>query len=398
MKSKKGNDKSLSLFLYKIFCEAGKNMQYFSHINNADREKIFFKKPQTFSKYTDRDDLQYGLGAALYIPATISNIKDRLFSGQLQGLTTAVICLEDAISDHMVQEAEMKVIHELKSIHSMMLSGFLQIEELPLLFIRVRHVEQLKLLIKELGQAIQVLTGIAIPKFHAANGIPYLQLIRTVHNEISPLYALPILESKQIIFKETRYEELKALQLMLSAYKDVILNIRIGATDFSGLFGVRRPVDSTIYDVAVVRDAITDIINYFGREENYFTLSAPVWEYFSKGEEGLIREVKTDLMNGLIGKTVIHPSHIGIVQAFHAISYENYIDTCTIMNGAESNLGVLKSDFANKMNETKPHRFWAETIIKKSKIYGVLYEERTFNDLLQATKDISYSGKLIHKG
>ncbi|MET3696029.1 citrate lyase beta subunit [Bacillus oleivorans] len=394
-------------------------MQYFSHISKADQAKLFYKMPQIFSKSSARDELQYALGAALYMPATIPNIRDRLFSGQLQGLTTAVICLEDAISDGEVKEAEIKLIREIKSIHSMMLSGFLHIDELPLLFLRVRSPEQLEYLVTELGTSMEVLTGIAIPKFSTANGLPYLQLVRKVNDEIAPLYALPILESKQIIFKDTRYEELKALQQMFSEFREIILNIRIGATDFSGLYGIRRPIDSTIYDIAVVRDVIADIINYFGREENYFTLSAPVWEFFSKTEtlqantnanrsgssrqshskeeDGLIREVLLDIANGLIGKTVIHPSHIGPVQALQAVSYENYMDASTIINGAEANMGVLKSQYANKMNETKPHRFWAEKIIKKSKIYGVLYEERTFDDLLWAATNISYSEKLSHK-
>ena len=394
-------------------------MHYFSHISQAEQESIFFKKPQVFSKYTAREELQYALGAALYMPATIPNIKDRLISGRLQGLTTAVLCLEDAISDHEVQEAEIKLMRELKLIHTMMLSGFLHADELPLLFVRVRSLDQLHLMINELGTSIEVLTGIAIPKFKAANGLPYLQLIRKVYDEIGPLYALPILESKQIIFKDTRFKELEALKQMFSVHKDIILNIRIGATDFSGLFGIRRPADFTIYDVAVVRDVITDILNCFSREENYFTISAPVWEYFSKKgthqgnpdsgessgyhpyhskeEAGLIREVLFDLTNGLIGKTVIHPSHISIVQALQAVSYENYMDAAAISAGAEGNLGVLKSEYANKMNETKPHRFWAEKILQKSKIYGVLYEERTFIDLLTPTTNVSYSKKFIHK-
>jgi hypothetical protein len=34
------------------------------------------------------------------------------------------------------------------------------------------------------------------------------------------------------------------------------------------------------------------------------------------------------------------------------------------------------------MNEIKPHLSWAENIIKRSKVYGVFHENKSFTDLL----------------
>ena len=54
-------------------------------------------------------------------------------------------------------------------------------------------------------------------------------------------------------------------------------------TDLSGLFGLRRPHDSTIWDIAVVRDVIADIVNVFGRAGDGLSISGAVWEYYRHG-------------------------------------------------------------------------------------------------------------------
>ncbi len=54
--------------------------------------------------------------------------------------------------------------------------------------------------------------------------------------------------------------------------------------DFCSLFGIRRNEDTTIYDIAVIRNCIELIINQFLRKGSGFVLSGPVWEYFSSGE------------------------------------------------------------------------------------------------------------------
>ena len=72
-------------------------------------------------------------------------------------------------------------------------------------------------------------------------------------------------------------------------------------------------------------------------------------EYFSNDhEEGLIQEVSLDHANGLIGKTVIHPSHIKVVQAMHIVTMEDYLDARSILQNADTYNGVLKSSFLTK--------------------------------------------------
>jgi len=102
----------------------------------------------------------------------------------------------------------------------------------------------------------------------------------------------------------------------------------------------------------------------------------------------LISEVMLDKANGLIGKTVIHPDHILPVQALYVVTHEEYCDARDILaNGG--NGGVTKSVYKNKMNESKPHTFWAQRIMELSKIYGVLNERYDYTSII-------YEGEKLH--
>lgn len=397
-------------------------MRFFTYFYDDELNQFFFQKPQDFDKYTNRELLAYGLGGTLYMPATRPNIHQEILSKKHEGLTSLVIDLEDAVGDREVEEAEGQLIKELLKLNGELNKGFLRIEELPLLFFRIRSLEQFKRVNQQLGDAIHLLTGVVFPKFSSETGEALLREVVRIRTNQHPFYAMPILETAKVIQKETRIEELMKIKRLLDQYKENILNVRIGATDFSGLYGIRRSADTTIYDIAVVRDCISDIINIFQRSECPYVISGPVWEYFSSnkrmlkpqlrqtpfrehyGEEGLkwradlinqnmdglIKEVLMDIGNGLTGKTIIHPSHIKVVQGLNVVTYEEYIDACHIVEATAAN-GVMKSDFSNKMNEIKPHYFWARKVILKSQLYGVLREEFTNIDLIKKEVYVSNS-------
>ncbi|SIE28432.1 Uncharacterised protein [Mycobacteroides abscessus subsp. abscessus] len=63
------------------------------------------------------------------------------------------------------------------------------------------------------------------------------------------------------------------------------------------------------------------------------------------------------------------------MQALNAVTLEEYEDARNIAASAEGSIGVMKSAYSNKMNEIKPHLYWAQKILLKSEIYGVLHEE-----------------------
>lgn len=98
--------------------------------------------------------------------------------------------------------------------------------------------------------------------------------------------------------------------------------------------------------------------------------------------DGLMKEVLMDKQNGIVGKTIIHPSHIRVVHALYAISYEEYLDALSIVENNDGRKGVMKSHYANKMNEIKPHMRWAQRILKQAQVYGVYHESVDFASLL----------------
>lgn len=360
----------------------------------------FVHDPVSFNKHTERRLLQYCLGATLYMPAK-KRIEDAIMNRSLPGLTSMVMCCEDAIADTDLPEAESNVIRVLDVWSNALEAGTLCEDDLPLFFLRVRSPEQFKSFTRQLTPPhVRLLTGFVFPKFNTRNGhfyLGHLQLLNDYFHEV--LYGMPILESREIAYKETRSHELIGIQNLLKPYRELILNIRVGATDISSQFGVRRGIDYSIYDILMVRDCLSDILNSLSREEDDYVLSAPVWEYFladkrMKFEEvhdddihssllkrnlivnaaidGLLREVILDKANGFVGKTIIHPSHLKYVNAMQAVTKEEYDDAAQILG---TNGGVVKSARANKMNEINPHRHWATKVTQRAKAFGVIGSE-----------------------
>lgn len=395
-------------------------MRYFDYLTKEQEIALFYNPPISFNhNTTSKDLLAHAVGAALYMPATRASVPEDILKLKSAGLVTVIIDLEDAIGDNEVDYAEESLIQ-----HLIFLAAYEENEpsgsdSLPLLFIRVRNPEQLRQLIFRLGSLVTMLTGFVFPKFSVDNGIQYFEAIadynRTRSYSDPVLYGMPILESAPIIYRESRVESLLAIRNLLGNYREYVLNVRIGATDFSSLFGLRRSPDISIYDLTPIRDCISDIINIFGRVEEGYIISGPVWEYFankghrvlrpqlrqtpfedtygkngrdmrnsyiSSSMDGLIREVILDKENGILGKTIIHPSHLRPVQAMYTVMHEEYVDACSIVESNDGSLGVFKSQYSNKMNEIKPHLNWAKRILLRSQIYGVLHEQQHFVGLL----------------
>lgn len=396
-------------------------MKHFNYLTDDEKKKVFHIEPDFDAKYGTKEELAMALGALLYMPATRLKWAEDVMSGKHEGLTSMVLDLEDALRDEDLKDGVKNIIR-----------GFKQLEEnereLPFIFVRVREHTQMREIVSELGDHAEKLVGFIFPKFNSITGIVSLEELSNINKDFNlHLYAMPILESKHVMYKENRLQELTKMKKIIDHYKDLVLNIRVGATDFSSLFGIRRTVDTTVYDMSVIRDCLVDIVNIFGRSEDGYTISGPVWEFFEgknrvlkpqlrenlfrgkHGEkgmqvrsflinqyvDGLIKEVIMDKINGFHGKTIIHPSHIKPVNSLLAVTFEEYMDAKVIVEGEEAG-GVLKSEFSNKMNEVKPHLNWAKKIMKRAKIYGVLNPEYTFVDLIAANVKNKHSHLEIH--
>lgn len=367
----------------------------------------FVKDPLEFDKNTEKELLQYCLGATLYMPGT-KEIYPKILNGGMNEITSIVMCFEDAIREQDLTNAELNVLSHLDTIADAINNKTIEHKDNPLTFLRVRNPEQFKSFAKRLTKKqAGVLSGFVFPKFYSNNADEYLQLLEQLNKELDTiLYGMPILEGKAIAFQETRINELLSLKEILKPYQKYILNIRVGGTDFSALFGVRRGINYSIYDILTVRDCLSDILNFFNRTEDDFLVSAPVWEYFlahkmddlnnliqedihrslmvrvpilNEAIDGLLREVILDKANGFVGKTIIHPSHARFVNAMQAVTKEEYDDAMQILKNKG---GVIKSAKSNKMNEMNPHRSWAKKIALRASAYGVVENEKSFLELI----------------
>jgi citrate lyase beta subunit len=394
-------------------------LRYFDYLTKEQEISLFYTPPISFDHTTNKELLAYAVGAALYMPATRASVAEDIIKLKNAGLVTVIIDLEDAIGDDQVDNAEESIIQHLIYLAAYAENELDSSNSLPLLFIRVRNPDQLRQMIFRLGSLVTMLTGFVFPKFSVDNGIQYFETLAEYNNTRGyndpVLYGMPILETAPIIYRESRVDSLLSIRDLLRNYRELVLNVRIGATDFSSLFGLRRSPDVSIYDLTPIRDCISDIINVFGRVEEGYVISGPVWEYFankghrvlrpqlrqtpfedtygkngrdmrnsyiSSSVDGLIREVILDKENGIVGKTIIHPSHLRPVQAMYTVMHEEYVDALSIVESNDGSLGVFKSQYFNKMNEIKPHLNWARRILLRSQIYGVLHEQQHFVGLL----------------
>lgn len=329
-----------------------------------------------FNKESSREVLQYAIGGMLYMPATRTKIVQDIIEQKNPDIKSICLDLEDSIGDDTVEEALIMLRSTLSKLHTAIEEKTLSINKLPLIFIRVRNPEQLKTLKNTLSQEqLGIITGFNFPKFDSSNAAEYIRAFNELqHKSLTKLYFNPILESKNIMYKQNRLEELAYIQRKLSGFSDHILNIRVGATDFCNIFGIRRKMNQTIYDINVVADCFADIVNFFGKN---YVISGPVWEYFnSQGERGpwktgLEKELSLDKINGFFGKTSIHPVQLPIIAKSNIVDEEDYNDAMSIMGMGTGLIGVAKGSAGNKMNEVKTHSNWARKILAIASVYGV---------------------------
>ena len=307
----------------------------------------------------------YRVGALLYSPAIYEGMADKIVTGNVDSIA---FCLEDAIAVEALSQAEVTLKKTLQEIKVK------RIDNLPMIFIRVRTPEHLRHVQELLEDETEVITGYILPKFDLSNAQAYKTLFLQINeNREKPLYFMPILESTVILRKKTREAQLYRIKDILDSVSKYILNVRVGGNDFCNLFGLRRNVSQTIYDIGVVRDALTDIINVFAED---YVVSGPVWEYYGKDKDGawaqgLRRELSLDRLNGFIGKTCIHPEQVDIIHEALKVSKNDYEDAIGLLHWNSEILGVSASFDRSRMNEVKCHLNWAKKIYTLGKIYGI---------------------------
>ena len=133
----------------------------------------FVVEPEHFNKYTDRDLLQYCLGATMYMPG-YKDFLEKILDNSMPGLTTMVLDFEDACPEERVPEAMENVHTLLAAVTDAVDSGRLDADLVPLIFVRIRDLAQFKAFGSKLTKKeARSLCGINFPKFNAENGYEY---------------------------------------------------------------------------------------------------------------------------------------------------------------------------------------------------------------------------------
>jgi citrate lyase beta subunit len=383
-------------------------MRHFDFLTKEVTEELFMIQPAEFDKTSQKNLLGASLGATLYIPATRPDLLQDLVKMRKRDATSVVICLEDSIPDERVEEAE-------ENLHSLLgqLDQMDTVNDLPLIFIRPRTPDHFLRIAEQNKGLLGTLTGFVFPKFDGLTDVAadFVEILNAVNEEEhTNLYYMPVLETSSIVFRETRKATLSGISNVIAGSRQSMLAVRVGATDMSSTYGLRRSRDFTVYDVNVISSALADIVNVLGRADDEYIITGAVWEHFAptertfkpqlreslfaddktlrtrllmKGYDTFLREIQLDKINGITGKTVIHPSHISMVHSLLVVTHEEYSDAMEVLKEDNNGGGAYASLYRNKMNEVKPHAAWARKILNRAKMFGVSKEKVDFVDFLE---------------
>jgi citrate lyase beta subunit len=393
-------------------------VQHFSFLPVEVQDELFQRMPVSFTPSSDKKLLSHALGGTLYIPGTRPDLAADVRKMAGFGARSVVLCLEDAVPDAKLLEAEANVVKALAVI-----SDLDDTISPPLVFLRVRNPDHLVKIAGLAGTSLKALTGFVFPKFEniSNNAEDFVEILKNINimlkektNIDRNLYFMPVIESPNVAYRETRKGVLSGIKTIVDQNPELVLGVRIGATDISSVYGIRRPRDFTVYDVHVVSSVIADIVNIFGRNNEDYTISGPVWEHFNSKErlfkpqlreslfsesalrkkllndsfDSFIREIELDKANGLTGKTIIHPSHIALIHSLSVVTDEEYSDALDITSSEKSTGGAHASTYRNKMNEVKPHLSWAHKVLLRADAFGVAQKDVDFVNFLKAIDDL----------
>lgn len=324
-------------------------------INNYEIRKLEFEK------------LKYALGAPLYCPADNESVVDKIINKEYEKIPLIIFCLEDSILEENLEQATISLKNKLEKLLEYQKNNIYA--NLPLLFIRIRTYKHLEETLKWVHPKYKsIISGFVLPKYDSRVSSKYKEIINNVNSEKHNYYFLPILETEVFTNTLLRKKELERTKEEINNTKG-ILGILIGTNDMCNIYGIRRNVNQTIYDIGVIRDTLSDIISTFS---NDYVVNGAVWEYFD-GDEwkgGLVKEFELDKLNGFIGKSCIHPKQVEVVLENIKIDKKDYLEAMEILNWNIKN-GVSKGNTTGRMNEIATHKVWANKIKILSEIYGI---------------------------
>ncbi len=310
------------------------------------------------------DMLKYAVGACMYCPANKVGYAEKLVNGQFN-TPCIILDLEDSILPHQLADAEQVLEDSLKTLcHSHIATdgGY------PLIFIRVRDPEHLNHVYTRYVEYIEVVSGFVLPKFDTTNAVNYLRIMQKINFGSHKLHYMPIIESEVYVLGDCR-KELSLIHTMMDNMMQP-LHILIGGNDMCKPLRVCRNKTQSIYDILLVRGAISRTLREFSGS---YTVSGAIWEYFTGNdwEAGLRKELELDLLNGMIGKACVHPKQVDVVLESLKVSEEDYSDAKDIHSANIGSSGVFGGVDSGRMNEVTTNTTWASKVLLLADIYGI---------------------------
>lgn len=289
------------------------------------------------------------LGATMYMPALREDIVEAAKGRTVPGLRSLVICLEDAINEADVPAAVSQLRRTLQGLR-------MANPRSVAVFIRPRNPDMLARLSTFRG--IDAVDGYVLPKV-TPNSFPvWMEALRTDTHKI-----MPTIETAEAFDQS----EMRRLRDQMLPVADRVLALRIGGNDLLSTLGARRSRNRTVHE-GPLGTVISMLAGTF--IPSGFAMSSPVLEVVNDFDL-LRREVEQDLEQGLLTKTAIHPSQVGVIQEMYRVAADDYADATAILDADAR--AVFKSHGA--MCEPQTHRAWAAQIIERASIYGVCDSE-----------------------
>ncbi len=286
------------------------------------------------------------LGGTLFIPASHKNLDAVLSGEKYPDLRSVVIDFEDGLAGSDRPEALARVKQSLEKLQ----------ENRLLRFIRPQNPQMLKTLL-QLKQ-IDNIDGFILPKFGLDNAHQYLSIIQNSTLKTQHFSFMPRIEGEELFDAQ----KLRQLRELLLPYRDNIICIRFGAQDMLRQLGLRQA--GSLYDMLVPAQVIGNLIATF--KPYGFNISAPVYPDFSD-KEGFQNEIRRELENGLISKTIIHPSQIAPLNQLYKVTRAE-LETAQRLLAQHD--GVI--NLGGKMGEFKTQSPWAEQIMKRAELFDVM--------------------------
>ena len=283
------------------------------------------------------------LGATLFVPAIHKDLETVVCDNKYPELKSVLIDTEDGINSESLDTA-FKAIEKLLKMYE---------KKKLAVFIRPRDVEALKQILKL--KNIDKIDGFILPKFSLENAQGYFDLLKN-----DDFLIMPSIEGKELFNQNSLYE----LRDILLNNADNILLLRFGLEDMLRQLKMKRNCEDSIFDFSATSYVLGSFISTF--KSAGFAISGGVYPCF-KDDEGFVKDVKRDLKEGLICKTIIHPRQIKFTNELYRVSKEELREAIEILDKDEAVFNLN-----DKMAEVVTMKPYAQEIVLRSKIYGVV--------------------------